>query len=236
MKQLRNDAGLSQQEVAQKLGMARATYASLEVNRRDPDLTELHSLAHFYEIPLAGLIAQNENTYGMVHEPTPKYKPSEEPPEPDHVFYPEKLREVLLYVLEKVGAKPNIGESTLHKLLYFIDYDYQEKFGYSITGLPFIHNSYGPTPTRSFIDVVKKMEADSELEIVTTKHFTNTQKKYLPLKKSELQTLNARELYHIDDTLGRLGDKTTAELIELSKEGQSKNERLTRDSKPIKKT
>lgn len=219
MKQLRSDAGLSQQEVAAKLGMARATYASLEVNRRDPDLRELHSLATFYELPLAGLIAPEENTYGMVHESTPEYKPSEEPKrpliEPEHSFHPEKLREVLLYVLEKVGAKPNVGESTLHKLLYLIDYEYQEKFGYSITGLAYIHGPHGPAPTRSFINLVRHMEADGELEVVATKHFNNTQKKYLPVKKADFKTLSARELDHINDMLGRFGDKSVSELTTL---------------------
>lgn len=221
MKQLRNDAGLSQQEVAEKLGMARATYASLEVNRRDPDLTELRSLAEFYEVPLAKLVAPSENVYGMVHEPTVGYKATKEPDAiprgPDKQFQPEKLRDVLLYVLEKVGAKPNVGESTLHKLLYFIDHGYHEKFGYSITGLAYVHSPYGPTPTRSFTDIVKQMEADGELEVVTTKHFNNTQKKYLPVKKTELQELSARELEHINDTLTRFGDMTASELTELSR-------------------
>lgn len=222
MKQLRRDAGLSQQDVAAKLGMARATYASLEINRRDPDLAELHSLAHFYEIPLAGLIAPEENAYGMVHEPIPEYKPSKKPiktpGEPTYTFRPEKLRDVLLYVLEKVGAKPNVGESTLHKLLYFIDHDYQERLGRPITGLAYTHGPHGPTPTRSFIDLVRQMETAGELEIIATKHFNNTQKKYLPVRKSDLNELNARELESINSTLTRLGDKTAVELTELSRQ------------------
>jgi transcriptional regulator with XRE-family HTH domain len=220
MKRLRSDAGLSQQEVAERLGMARATYASLEVDRRDPDLTELRSLAQFYEIPLANLVAPDENAYGMVHEPTVEYKTSEEPDVQhnlDRQLHHEKLGEVLLYVLEKVGAKPNVGESTLHKLLYFIDHDYQEKFGQSITGLTYAHNPYGPTPTRSFTDAVKRMEADGELEVIATKHFNNTQKKYLPVKKAELRELSARELEHINETLARLADMSVAELTELYK-------------------
>jgi len=40
----------------------------------------------------------------------------------------KKFKEVFLYILEKVGARPNIGETALYKLLYFIDFDYYEKY------------------------------------------------------------------------------------------------------------
>ena len=36
---------------------------------------------------------------------------------------PDLFRQVILYVLDKVGGKPNIGETFLHKLLYLIDFD-----------------------------------------------------------------------------------------------------------------
>jgi len=219
MKQLRTNAGLSQQEVAEKLGLARATYASLEVDRRDPHLAELRALAQFYEVPLVRLVTPEENVESVVNEPSTEYKVQQKseasPQNHGSQFNPEKLRQVLLYVAEKVGAKPNVGESAICKLLYFIDTGYQEKFGHSVTGLTYVHSDYGPTPTRSFTDVVGQMEASNELEIVSTKHFNNTQKKYLPLRKADLQGLSANELDHVNTTLARLADMTTAELTEL---------------------
>lgn len=220
LKQLRSTAGLSQQDVAEKLGMARATYASLEVDRREPDLAELRAISQFYEIPLRELIDQEGEFSVVVQEAAIEYKKRQEPEKiPRDItpqINPEKLREVLLYILEKVGAKPNVGETVLYKLLYFIDFDYYEKHGKSITGLTYVRNHFGPTPTRSFVDVVKQMESSGELEIITTKYFNNTQKKYLPVTKSDLHGLNAQELQHINETLNRLGDKTAAELSELS--------------------
>lgn len=221
IKQLRKSAGLSQQDVAENLGMARATYASLEVNRREPDLGELNKIAQYYEISLMELVAEEGDDWpGVVMEPTVEYKSRVEPEilprDIDPQVNPEKLREVLLYVLDKVGAKPNVGETVLYKLLYFIDFDYYEKFGQSITGLTYVRNRFGPTPTRSFVDVVKQMEANEELEVISTKYFNNTQKKYLPNKKSDLHELKAKELEHINDTLARLSDKTATELSDLS--------------------
>ena len=58
----------------------------------------------------------------------------------------DKFKEVLLYIIKKVGAKPNVGEAVLCKLLYFIDFDYYEKFEEQLIGAIYIRNHFGPTP------------------------------------------------------------------------------------------
>ncbi len=216
--QLRDRADRSQQDIAEAIGIARATYASLEAGRRPPNLDEINKLAEYYQIAPAALISGEINT---AHETVAAYtfagaEDEIVPRDIDPQTNPEKLREVLLYVLEKVGAKPNVGETVLHKLLYFIDFDYYEKTGKSITGLTYIRNHYGPTPTRDFVSVVEGMKASEELEVLETEYFKNTQKKYLPLKNVEFNELSASELKHIDETLARLSDKTAIELSELS--------------------
>lgn len=218
IKQLRERADASQQEIADVIGMARATYASLEANRRPPNLDEINALAEYYQVSPSELISGEAS---MVNEPVAVYKfeKTEEeiiPRDINPQTNPEKLREVLLYVLEKVGAKPNVGETVLYKLLYFIDFDYYEKTGQSITGLTYVRNHYGPTPARNFVSVVEGMMANSELEIIETKYFKNNQKKYLPRVNAKLSELKANELQHIDETLARLSDKTANELSDLS--------------------
>lgn len=218
IQRLREEKGVSQADVAQAIGIARATYASLEADRRPPNLDEINRLAEFYQIPPADLIS---GEVSMVNEPIAPYafEGCEEDIVPRDInpqTNPEKLREVLLYVLEKVGAKPNVGETVLYKLLYFIDFDYYEKTGRSITGLTYIRNHFGPTPTNDFVGIVEGMKANDELEVLETKYFKNTQKKYLPHTHVELRVLSANELQHIDETLARLSDKSASELSELS--------------------
>ena len=58
----------------------------------------------------------------------------------------KKFKEVLLYILEKVGSKSNVGMTVLYKLLYFIDFDYYEKFEEQLIGATYIKNHFGPTP------------------------------------------------------------------------------------------
>ena len=54
----------------------------------------------------------------------------------------KKFKEVLLYILEKVGSKPNVGMTVLYKLLYFIDFDYYEKFEEQLLGATYIKNHF----------------------------------------------------------------------------------------------
>lgn len=232
---LRKSRGASQQEVAEAIRVARSTYASLEANRRPPNLDEIRALADYYQIDPSELISGQVD---QVQEPTAAYEfktnvadvvPRDLSPKTDR----EKLREVLLYVLSKVGAKPNVGETVLYKLLYFIDFDYYEKTGHSITGLTYVRNHFGPTPAvKDFGSVVEGMKKAEELEIIETKYFKNPQRKYLPLKTASLDRVSAAELQHIDVTLARLSDKTATELSELSH--LDTPWRVTKPNEPIK--
>ena len=126
-----------------------------------------------------------------------------------------KFKQVLLYILNKVGAKPNVGQTVIYKLLYFIDFDYYELYEEQLMGLKYIKNTYGPTPV-DFVKLIQEMEKNGELEEVKTKYFKKDQTKYLPIKEPDLSLLSAQELRHIDKELERLSDKTGKELSEFS--------------------
>lgn len=214
---LRAESDLSQQQVAEKLDMARATYANLETGKKSPTLEQLNAISGLFGVPTAQLI----EGISLLSD-SAEVQPAQFASDPDIVPREtvtervDTLREVLLYVLDKVGAKPNVGETVLYKLLYFIDFDYYEKTGKSVTGLRYIKNHHGPTPTQTFVSVVKGMEQKGDLEIVSTKYFNHVQKKYLPVTKPELKYVNGEELRHIDEVLARLSDKTATELSCLS--------------------
>lgn len=46
----------------------------------------------------------------------------------------KKFKETLLYLLTRAGGKPNVGETVLCKLLYFIDFDHYEKYEERLVG------------------------------------------------------------------------------------------------------
>ncbi|WP_051179102.1 type II toxin-antitoxin system antitoxin SocA domain-containing protein [Thermodesulfovibrio thiophilus] len=127
----------------------------------------------------------------------------------------EKIKEVLLYILNKVGSKPNIGESVLYKILYFIDFDFYEKYEEQLIGATYIKNHYGPTPVE-FVKVVESMINNNELVKIEDKYFNYPQTKYLPLRKPDLTKLKAHELEVIDDVINRLADMNAAQISNYS--------------------
>ena len=126
-----------------------------------------------------------------------------------------KFREVLLYVLKKIGAKPNVGETVLYKILYFIDFDFYEKFEEQLMGLKYIKNHHGPSPV-GFTQAVASMERHKDLVRVRSKYFQYEQKKYIPLREPDLGKIDSRELQHIDGEIARLADMNAGQIREYS--------------------
>ncbi|MEZ7957334.1 MAG: Panacea domain-containing protein [Rubritalea sp.] len=129
----------------------------------------------------------------------------------------EKFKQVLLYVLNKVGAKPNVGQTVIYKLLYFIDFDYYEKYEKQLMGLTYMKNTFGPTP-KEFKSVVDEMIDQGEIDAVRAKHFDHKQKKYLPVVEPDLSQFTAQEVAMIDSVLSRYSDFSATKLSDLSHE------------------
>lgn len=129
----------------------------------------------------------------------------------------EKFKQVLLYILNKVGAKPNVGQTVLYKLLYFIDFDYYEKHEEQLMGLTYIKNTYGPTP-REFKTVIDEMISQGVIDSVKAKHFAHEQQKFLPVIEPDISTFTAQEIAMVDSVLKRYSDFSASKLSELSHE------------------
>lgn len=216
IQQLRKKHDMTQDFLASKLGISRPTYAKIENGEQDLTLPQARELAGLFNLSFQDFISGvDEGPVVQVQRATLEKK------QDMRIILPaaklDKFKEVLLYMLTKIGSKPNIGESLINKLLYFIDFDYYEKYEEQLIGAVYIKNHYGPTPCE-LIKVVKDMKENSEIEEVKSKYFTYDQKKYLPLRKPDLSLLSAREIEHIDDVLNRLSDKSATEMSRYSHE------------------
>lgn len=127
----------------------------------------------------------------------------------------EKFKDVLLYILNKVGAKPNMGETVLYKLLYFIDFDFYEKYEEQLIGAEYIKNSFGPTP-KDFKKIISLMIKKKEICQIKSKYFAHNQKKYLPLMQPDLTKFRAHEIELIDSVLAKLSDLNATEISRYS--------------------
>jgi len=216
----RKKLNLGQEFLASKISVSRPTYNQIELNERDLTISEAKKLADVFGIDFNDFIQGKDASVATEIKKIAK-RAKEEKPEM-RISIPqknlEKFKEVLLYVLSKVGGKPNVGEAVIYKLLYFIDFDFYEKFEEQLIGATYIKNHYGPTPIE-FKAIVEDMIQNGEIVKVEEKYFNYPQRKYLPVREPDLTKLkDARELRHIDEVIARLGDKNATELSEYSHE------------------
>ena len=214
--ELRKNQGISQAFVAEKIGVSRASYIEIEKGAKELTLSQANKIAEIFNITLTELISgkQISNVKVSLKDTAEKKRRQE-----IRIDVPQKnlkkFKEVLLYILEKVGSKSNVGMTVLYKLLYFIDFDYYEKFEEQLVGATYIKNHFGPTPVE-FKKIVESMESKGELETVKSKYFQHEQTKYLPRREPDISVLNAKEIKHIDEVLSRLSDKNATELKDYS--------------------
>jgi len=214
--ELRKSNGVSQAFLAEKIGVSRASYIEIEKGKKELTLSQANKIAEIFNISLEELISGkilSDIKVSLQNKPEPKQKHEIRIDVPRKNL--KKFREVLLYILGKVGSKSNVGMTVLYKLLYFIDFDYYERFEEQLVGATYIKNHFGPTPVE-FKKIVELMESKGELETVKSKYFQHEQTKYLPRRESDISVLNAQEIKHIDEVLARLSDKNAKELSDYS--------------------
>ncbi len=216
VRQLRRKLGLTQKVLAKKLGMNRSSLVQIERGKRKVSVEELIKFAYMMNVGVDQLINPDlkpeEVIEPAIEEPSVQ-KQRERISIPQNNF--QKFKEVLLYILARVGARPNIGETVLYKILYFIDFDYYEKYEEQLIGATYIKNKYGPTPTH-FRKLIESMEENGDLVRVAKEYYNYPQTKYLPCREPDISILSATELETINDVLNRLGEMNATQISEYS--------------------
>lgn len=217
IKQIRKSIGLSQQTLAEKIGVSRPSLSQIENGERRVCAEELEKLAAAFNLSVDVLLDPDKEPQIMIKESTPAYET--EAAATMRINVPQKniqkFREVLIYILNKVGAKPNIAETVIYKLLYFIDFDYYERYEEQLIGATYLKNKYGPTPLE-FRKIADQMMAKGEIIEIKDKYFEYPRRKYLPLRKPDLRIMKGNEIKIIDDVLDRLSDMNARQISDYS--------------------
>lgn len=212
--ELRKKAGISQRRLAEMLGVSRTTITQIENGKRKVSVDELAKFSEIFNLSVDNLLSSKEEPEVIFAEKQEENKMES----PIRINVPqrnlEKFKEVLLYILNKVGSKPNIGETVLYKLLYFTDFDFYEKYEEQLIGATYIKNHYGPTPVE-FEKIVAEI-MNKEIMKVKSSYFNYPQRKYLPLRRADLSKLKANEIEVIDKVLDRLSDMNATQISEYS--------------------
>jgi len=214
-KNLINKHQISQSKLAGIIGVSRPTIIKILAGKRELRISEADKLAMNLGISTTEIFGETAEVEIILEKNLSKKNPKLK----QRISVParnvEKFKNALLYITQKIGALPNVGQTVLYKILYFCDFDYYEKYEEQLIGATYIKNHFGPTP-REFSAIVKEMIQEGKIEEITTKFFDKDQKKYIPVISPDLSVFSGRELQHIDEEIARLGHKTAKELSDFS--------------------
>lgn len=202
---LRKNKGFSQEELAKSIGISRPSLAQIELGNRGLDVLELQTLSYVLRFSIDNFMSES-------FEPNPPLETTievNEVPRPVRVSVPtlqvEKLKNVLLYILERCAGKPNVGETVLNKLLYFADFNFYELYEEQLTGASYRKLPYGPVP-QSLDAVIEQMIGNGQLQRLKADYHGYPQIRYIPLVKSDLAQLKANETEVIDKVIEQMSD------------------------------
>lgn len=130
-------------------------------------------------------------------------------------YHPEKFRELIVYVAEKMGDDPNFGDTTLNKVLYFTDFFGYKRLGKPVTGARYQKGQFGPT-ARALLPARRALEEGGDLH--TERHRAGDTSRRVTRAERSAQTdlFTEEELELVDDVIERLRGRTALNVSALS--------------------
>jgi len=212
---LRKRKGLSQSELAKYVEISRPSLAQIELGNRGIDVLELQCFSNVLGFSLDDFISKEFIVSEVISFNEDKKIKKEEERISVSKLQVNKLKNVLLYILERCAGKPNIGETVLYKLLYFSDFNYYELYEEHLTGAKYRKLPYGPVPQK-LDTIVHHMIENKQLTRIKTDYHGYPQTRYLPLVKADLTDLKANEKDVIDRVIEQMSDWSAAAISNFS--------------------
>jgi len=208
IKKMRENIGLTQEELAKKLDIPRPSVSQIEAGHRKLTPSELEKLSRIFEISIEELLNPEE-----FKKEVRKLKIRGNLPH----FNKEIFKQTLLYILIKCGARPNVGKTVLYKLLYFCDFNYYELYEKPLTGATYRKINYGPAPCE-FDEIIEEMKKKKQIQEVHSEYYGQLQIKYLPLVETDLSKLTAEQKEIIDRVIANLSHLDAKTISDYSHE------------------
>lgn len=194
VKQLRIERGLSQEQVAQTIGVSRPTYSAIEAGTQTLDINEAQKLAKIFAIGVDELLSGNV---------------------PDI----EKYKHMILSFLRaNITSDGKIPKTKLAKLLYLADFAWFYENFESMSGMQYRKISYGPVPDAFFraIDeleelgkiIIERKHTDSRDMLLISESDSN--------KNETLNTINKDEVVLIKKIATKWKNKKTSDIVNFT--------------------
>lgn len=140
IKELRTRKGLSQEQVAEIIGVSRPTYSAIEAGKQKLDVEEVQKLAKFFGVEVGELLSGNI---------------------PDIEKYKQMI---LTYLRMNISKDGKIPKTKLAKLLYLADFAWFYEHLESMSGMQYRKIAYGPVPD-TFFRALNELEESGKILI-----------------------------------------------------------------------
>jgi transcriptional regulator with XRE-family HTH domain len=194
LKELRTSKGLSQEVVANAIGVSRPTYSAIEAGTQELSLEEGKKLAALFSIGVDELLTGN----------TPDI---------------EKYKQMILtYLRMNISKDGKIPKTKLAKMLYLADFAWFYEHMESMSGMPYRKIAYGPVPD-TFFRVLDELEESGKI-VIDRK--SSEGKDMLLISEAEtnknekIRTLSKEEVALMQKIAKKWKDKKTNEIVNFT--------------------
>jgi len=194
IKELRLQKGLSQVEIAEKIGVSRSSYISFEKGKAELSLSEAVKLTDIFGISLDEIKSGLRPNYA-------KYK-----------------QMILAYLRTNIGVAGKVTKTKLAKLLYLADFAWFYKHLESMSGMSYRKIQYGPVPD-SYFRAIDELFEEGSIDIDNI----SKDGAFLIFQtetggREELSLLNSDEKKLIKEISGKWCEKRTNEIVKFTHE------------------
>lgn len=180
----RVDRGLTQEQVANLLGISRATYNSIETGKSKPSVDVIERLAARLNVPIAEFFDE----------------PRDNP----------KFKQMYFYILEHFKDH-GVPKTKLAKLLYLADFSHFYDLLEPMSGVRYVRREYGPVAD-IFFEMTEDMYDKGEINIDILSGGANMVIKSSTYKPDD-SLLSAEEKKRLDEICDLWKDKRTEEIV-----------------------
>ena len=117
----------------------------------------------------------------------------------------ERLRELILYIAEKLKDDPNFGRTKLAKIIYFSDMESFRLHRQPVSGSAYFRDNFGPLP-KDFLPVLDDLKDSGEISENERDYYGYKQKRIEVLSEPTAKLLTQHDLDIVDHIIQNFAD------------------------------
>jgi uncharacterized phage-associated protein len=133
-------------------------------------------------------------------------------------FDRERFKDIVHYIVHYVGNNldtEKLGNTKLHKILYFADMLHYLDTGRPLTGADYQRQRFGPT-ARHLTWALKSLESENRISVSTRNYYGYAKSEYRALVPPRTQGLSASQINMVEHLIGFVCVHTASEISEFS--------------------